>query len=211
MVAALGFLGPNRAIATRLFPARRGCFSSPLQCRNPARGGKQSTPSPANTRSWKSRCKGVCRVRGRGREHPAMEARRQQAGGVGEGHQAGGGNPSVAHLTYTPDRRFLYFAASDGKGIWRHDFEKEAPKTYGIQIESVACIGFARTANRGSRRSQRSDRSYGYDRTAGTTLGWRERTCGSTPMLRTWCSAPKGTGWPRLQTTARFTSSTGKD
>src|SRR5262249_40958904 len=41
-----------------------------------------------------------------------------------KGNKENGLGP-VAHLTYTPDRKFLYFAANDGKSICRHEFARK--------------------------------------------------------------------------------------
>jgi WD40 repeat protein len=47
----------------------------------------------------------------------------------------------VAHVHYTPDRKYIYFAPAGG-GFWRHDFKDG--RTYGVSGSGgVACVGFA--------------------------------------------------------------------
>ena len=212
LVAALGFLGPNRAIADPPFPS-------------PPRLLLVAAPVPQPGPRWEAKHTIT-------RDHPVVEVSVQKefVAFVDEGGnillwKLGDNKPEVlvkgikqegeirpvAHLTYTPNRRFLYFAASDGKGIWRHDFEKEAPKTYGIQIESVACIGFAQNGESWvetfpTKRSVVWLRPNGWD-----NLGVEREDMRFDADVTHLVFRPKGTGWPRLQTTARFTSSTGKD
>jgi hypothetical protein len=49
----------------------------------------------------------------------------------------------VAHIHYTPDRKFVYFVPVHGGGFWRHGFDEG--KTYGVggSDKDYACIGFA--------------------------------------------------------------------
>lgn len=144
LVAALGFLGPNRATA-----------DPPLH--SPPRLLLVAAPVPQPGPRWEAKHTIT-------REHAVTEVSVQKEfiafadeGGnvllwkIGDkepevlvqGSKEKNAIGPVSHLTYTPDRKFVYFSANDGKGLWRHEFEKEAPKTYGVAGDTIVHIGFS--------------------------------------------------------------------